>query len=237
MAKSQNGWPAKANLKTVVIEPVKGVKLRIVDNHYVEYVFTYLVQQYHKRVDKVTGPHKADDWGFAYRANRNAPNSLSNHASGTAIDLDATEHPNGVPTKKTFSQKQIQEIHKILAELDGVVRWGGTYTTTPDAMHFEIVVGKYKLRDFVRKHRKGKAKSQKIALPKPGRYKMLKRSIRTYENLDDTKPMKQRTKGPAVRNIREIDVSKKGVVRGRVNKGEGRWYDLKSSHAKRVGSL
>ena len=139
MAKSYNGWSASPNLKTRVIEPVKGVKLRVRDNNNIALLFTYLVQEYHKRVDSVTGPHEADDWGFAYRANRNAKN-LSNHASATAIDLDATEHPNGVPTAKTFTQREIKEVHKILSELDGVIAWGGDYLGTPDAMHFEIAV-------------------------------------------------------------------------------------------------
>lgn len=137
MAKSYNGWSASPNLKTRVIEPVKGVKLRVRDNDNIALLFTYLVQEYHERVDSVTGPHKADDWGFAYRVNRNAKN-LSNHASATAIDLDATEHPNGVPTAKTFTQREIREVHKILSELDGVIAWGGDYRGTPDAMHFEI---------------------------------------------------------------------------------------------------
>lgn len=239
MAKSQNGWPAAANLKTVVIEPVKGVKLRVLDNHYVVYAFTYLVQQYHKRVDSVTGPHKADDWGFAYRPNRNNKNSLSNHASATAIDLDATEHPNGVPTRKTFTQDEIREVHEILSEMDGVIRWGGTYTGVPDAMHFEIVVSKFKLRSWVRKHRAAAAKRDAAAkkLPKVGKFTFVKRSIRKYEDLNDEKPTRQRTRGPITRNIREIKVNKKGQLRGRVHPGEGGWYDIDAKHARRIGSL
>lgn len=138
MAKSQNGWAASPSLETRVIKPVKGVSFRIVDNPDVATVFMYLIQQFHKRVEDITDQKQHDDWGFAYRANRNSPNDLSNHSSGTAVDLDATEHPNGVPTGRTFTNKQISEIHKILHELGGVVRWGGDYTHTIDAMHFEI---------------------------------------------------------------------------------------------------
>lgn len=139
MSTSQNGWPAAANLRTRLITPVKGVSFRIVDNANVATVFTYLVQQYDKRVEPVKGP-VADDWGFAYRANVNSPNELSNHASGTAIDINATKHPNAVATSKTFTTKQVAAVHAILAELDHVVRWGGDYTHTVDAMHFEINV-------------------------------------------------------------------------------------------------
>lgn len=158
MARSYNGWPASPNLKTRVIEPVPGCRLRILDNQNVDDIFTYLVQQFHKRVDDVTRPHPADDWGFNYRPNTNDPSSLSCHASGTAIDLDATEHPNGVATPRTFNPKQVAEVHEILEELEGVVRWGGDYTNTPDAMHFEIIVTPGHLQDVGRKIRRGKIK-------------------------------------------------------------------------------
>lgn len=152
--RSYNGWTASKTLATVVIEPVKGCRLRVRKNQNVESVFTYLVRQYHKRVDTVLEPHPMDDWGFAFRANVNDPNELSNHSSGTAIDLDATEHPNGVPTSRTFTLAQINEVHKILKELDDTVRWGGDYTHTVDAMHFEICVPPGQLQVIGRKLRR-----------------------------------------------------------------------------------
>lgn len=153
--RSYNGWFASPNLETRVIEPIKGCRLRVLDNDNVATVFTYLVRQFHRRVDDVTEPHPMDDWGFAFRENRNDPNTLSCHSSGTAIDLDATEHPNGVATRRTFTPTQIAEVHEILKELEGVVRWGGDYTNTPDAMHFEIIVRPGGLRSIARKIRKG----------------------------------------------------------------------------------
>jgi hypothetical protein len=83
--------------------------------------------------------HQADDWGYAYRANVNNPNTLSCHASGTAIDYNATRHPNG--RRGTFTLTQVAEIRRILAEVDGVVRWGGAFVGTPDEMHFEVIKG------------------------------------------------------------------------------------------------
>lgn len=136
MGKSQNGWPASPDLDTRVIKPVPGVSLRIVDNPNVAAIFTYLVQQFDKRVEPVA--KGADDWGFAYRANVNSPNELSNHASGTALDLNAEKHPNAVATSRTYTTAQIATVHAILKELGGVVRWGGDYQHTVDAMHFEI---------------------------------------------------------------------------------------------------
>jgi hypothetical protein len=154
MERSYNGWSASRTLKTRVIEPVKGCKLRVRDNNNVADVFSYLVINYHRRVDDVTEPHPMDDWGYNYRPNVNDPSELSNHSSGTAIDLDATEHPNGVAVKKTFTSYQIGVIHEILRELEGVVRWGGDYTHTIDGMHFEICVPPGKLQTIGRKIRK-----------------------------------------------------------------------------------
>lgn len=137
MEHSYNGWPASPTLATRVIEPIPGVKFRIADNENIATIFTYVVQQYNRRVEPVAGP-VPDDWGFAYRADKNNPNELSCHASGSAIDLNALKHPNG--KKGTFSAAQIAEMHKIIAEVDGTVQCGEFYSHTTDGMHWEINV-------------------------------------------------------------------------------------------------
>ena len=135
MERSQNGWSADPHLSIVPLV-VNGVAFAPgVRSGDVHTVLEYVAQQLHARVEPVIDP---GCWGFYYRANRNDPNSLSNHSSGTAIDYNAPKHPNGVATVKTWTLRQRGEIRKILAEVDGVVRWGGDYKFTPDAMHFEI---------------------------------------------------------------------------------------------------
>lgn len=140
MASSQNGWSASPSLKLRDLT-VGGVSFEpgIRDDDDVYTVLKYVMEQYDKRVENLVNP---GCWGYNYRANANNPNSLSNHSSGTAIDANAPKHPNGVPTRNTFSQKQIDEVHKILREVSNVIRWGGDYTGTPDAMHFEVNVDK-----------------------------------------------------------------------------------------------
>jgi hypothetical protein len=65
---------------------------------------------------------------------------MSNHASGTAMDLNATKHPLGV--RHTFTLDQEREIRARLAgRYDGCIRWGGDYENRADEMHFEIDVG------------------------------------------------------------------------------------------------
>lgn len=139
MPVSGNGWPVDPNPATLGIEnmvvngvtfPVRGGKVR--------QLLEYVAVQVNNRVERANATYGC--WGYSYRMNVNSPGSWSNHASGTAIDYNATRHPNGVPTAATFTQAQIDEIHKILAEVNHAVRWGGDYNGTPDAMHFEINV-------------------------------------------------------------------------------------------------
>jgi hypothetical protein len=78
----------------------------------------------------------ADDWGYDSRTIRGDAATLSNHASGTALDLNATRHPLG--ERGTFTAAQAAVIRAELARYDGAVRWGGDYATRPDEMHFEI---------------------------------------------------------------------------------------------------
>ncbi len=152
MPTSQNGWTASATLKTRVIEPVKGVRLRVRDDDDVAYALGWVVAQWHKRVEPVTGK-VADDWGFAYRANVNSPSSLSNHASGTAVDINATQNPNGVSLTRVMTKAQAAEVREIVAEFDGALRWGGDYRSTVDAMHVEVNVSKAKLAAAVKRHK------------------------------------------------------------------------------------
>lgn len=141
METSYNGWTASKNpadfggISPLVVageQFAPGVR-----NGDVWFVLQYVAEQFHARVEPLyfKGWHDADDWGFNYRTNRNA-NNLSCHSSGTAIDCNATRHPNG--KRGTFTASQVTEIRKILAEVDNVVFWGGDYTGTPDEMHFEI---------------------------------------------------------------------------------------------------
>lgn len=78
-----------------------------------------------------------DDWGYAERPIRGSTTTLSNHASGTALDLNATRHPLG--KRGTFTAAQTAKIRAELKRYGGCIRWGGDYSGRPDEMHFEIV--------------------------------------------------------------------------------------------------
>jgi D-alanyl-D-alanine carboxypeptidase len=158
---SYNGWLASPNpaefggLDNRVVPGTTGVKLipglRAGD---VAVVLFHVAAQLHARVEKGELYSPGDEWGYSYRQNRNA-NNLSCHSSGTAFDWNATRHPNG--TTGTFTPAQIAEIRRILAEVDGVVGWGGDWGSgsTPDWMHFEIQAGAAAVKQVADKIRAG----------------------------------------------------------------------------------
>ena len=102
-------------------------------------VLFYVAGQLHARVAPAV--QEQGFWGYAFRPSKNDPDLISCHASGTAFDYAAALHPNG--KRKTWTAEQVVEIRKILAEVDGLVYWGGDAwgNGTPDEMHFEITTG------------------------------------------------------------------------------------------------
>lgn len=136
MAVSQNGWAANER-HLVASREVPGTNVSLtVRKGPAGTALIYVAEQFDKRVESISNARGGlDDWGYAERPIRGST-TISNHASGTAIDLNATKHPLGA--ENTFSDEQVQEIRKILNELGNVVRWGGDYRNRKDEMHFEI---------------------------------------------------------------------------------------------------
>jgi len=135
MAKSQNGW--SANDRSVIASyslPGGKVSLRKGD---VSVILLHAANRWHNEVGKLEWP---GIWGYAERPIRGSTTTLSNHASGTAIDCNAPKHPLGVPISKCFTAAQIKKIREIVKYYEGVIRWGGEYSR-PDGMHLEINKG------------------------------------------------------------------------------------------------
>lgn len=136
---SYNGWPANSDRSAINVDefgdqygvPFPGG----VRNGDVTTVLGYVATQLHHRVEPCVAGW---DWGYEYRENVNNPGELSCHASGTAIDYNAPNHPNG--SRGTFTSAQVGVIRAILDEVQGSVQWGGDYSGTADEMHFEIIV-------------------------------------------------------------------------------------------------
>lgn len=132
MAVSQNSWPVDPPRSARAV-PGTSIKLTVANGPAGD-ILLWVAGQFHKRVENIEG-RVMDDWGYANRSVRGST-ATSNHASATAIDLNAPQHPLAV--KGSFSAAQVAAIHAILAETGGVVRWGGDYSGRVDEMHFEI---------------------------------------------------------------------------------------------------
>lgn len=135
-ATSQNGWTAgysnQIPLSALVVGPADfpaGVRTGQVHT-----ILGYVASRMHNEVEALVDGWC---WGHAYRE-ISGSTTLSNHASGTAIDINAPRHPLGA--SGTFSSTQVSRIRSILTYCEGVVRWGGDYSTRKDEMHFEINV-------------------------------------------------------------------------------------------------
>lgn len=146
MATSQNGWGVHTSAPAGKLQWITG-RTRPGD---VQTVLDYLCRRFNSEVEKIIVGHS---WGWAYRPIRGSSSGYSNHASGTAIDLNAPAHPLGV--SGTFTTKQRQRVHQILGDLDGAIRWGGDYSGRKDEMHFEVNTTAARLAAVAKKIRNG----------------------------------------------------------------------------------
>jgi hypothetical protein len=136
---SQNGW--SANDRSVITSYLIGSRTRVSlrsgpAGEMLQHLGTWFDANI-ADVDNNYNNGALDDWGYAERAIRGGV-ELSNHASGTALDVNATEWPLGVEPTVYLTQAQIARIRQQLLVYGGCIRWGGDYEGRKDPMHFEI---------------------------------------------------------------------------------------------------
>jgi hypothetical protein len=156
MSISYNGWPASKDQAEIGIKsyPVPGTTIKLRCAEKVAPLLVGFAAEFHKLIEPIdTGG--LDDWGYAYRDVRGVAGKLSNHASGTAIDLNATKHPLG--KVGTFETSKVPMI-RALAKKYGLT-WGGDWTRK-DEMHFEISIGAAKVAELVNKLGLEKSKNE-----------------------------------------------------------------------------
>jgi hypothetical protein len=132
---SHNGWkaskdPAEIDIKSYLVPGTK-VKLRCASA--CAPLLIGFAAEFHKLIEPID-EGALDDWGYAFRPIRGQTEKLSNHSSGTAIDLNAPKHALGLIG--TFPPEKVPML-KALAKKYGL-RWGGDYLHRKDEMHFEI---------------------------------------------------------------------------------------------------
>lgn len=135
MPRSQNGFSAN-NRALMSTKTIPGTDRRITLRRGVTgWILRDFAAWFDDHVESIDAG-QLDDWGYASRPIRGSSTTLSNHASGTAIDLNALKHPMG--RRNTFSNADEKRIRRQLRIYQGCIRWGGDYTGRPDEMHFEI---------------------------------------------------------------------------------------------------
>lgn len=135
---SQNGWPVLApnssHLHRWVIPTKSGTETVVLRDGSAGFLLAHNAMRISDWWEPMVGKI-LDDWGYAERTIRGSSTEISNHASGTAMDFNATRHPLG---KVGTWGKKFALIVKNTATYRGTIRWGGEYHGRKDEMHFEI---------------------------------------------------------------------------------------------------
>jgi len=145
---SANGWPASKDRAEIGIKSftVPGTDLKLSCAEAVAPLLIGFASEFHRLIENIDGA-KLDDWGYCFRDVRGVTGKLSNHSSGTAIDLNATQHPLG--KVGTFPNEKVPMI-RALAKKYGMI-WGGDYQNRKDEMHFEIALTPAKAAELIAK--------------------------------------------------------------------------------------
>ena len=151
--KSQNGWIASKDRGEIGIESflIPGTKIKLACAKSVAPLLVGFAAEFHELIEPID-EGGLDDWGYCFRMVRGKTDNLSNHSSGTAIDLNATRHPLG--KVGTFPNEKVPMI-RALAKKYGLI-WGGDYKNRKDEMHFEIALTPAKVAALVEKLGKSK---------------------------------------------------------------------------------
>lgn len=128
---SQNGYKANDSSLIASYTIARDVKISLRKGD-VSVVLLHFARWYDQHIEPLT---KADTGGYNPRSIIGST-TLSNHASGTAMDLRWNKHPLG--KTNTLTAGQMVKIREQLKFYDGVIRWGGDYKGRRDEMHYEI---------------------------------------------------------------------------------------------------
>lgn len=148
MQTSYNGWPASKDPDEIRITSykVEGTNLKLRCAEGCGPLIAAFAAEFHALIEPIDGG-ALDDWGYCYRMVRGTTDKLSNHSSGTAIDLNASKHALGLVG--TFPNEKVPMI-RALAKKYGLV-WGGDYQHRKDEMHFEVAITPEKAKQLITK--------------------------------------------------------------------------------------
>ena len=132
---SNNGWPASNDRNEIDIKSyqVPGTKVKLACAEGAAPLLIGFASEFHKLIEPID-EGALDDWGYCFRMVRGTTDKLSNHSSGTAIDLNAPKHALG--KVGTFPPQKVPMIRALSAKYG--LKWGGDYVNRKDEMHFEV---------------------------------------------------------------------------------------------------
>lgn len=136
MAVSQNGYRANVVADTQIYTVTASGRTMRLRKGSTGAMLAHMVRWFDEHIRDVD-PGVMDEWGYAAR-NIRGSSQVSNHASGTAADVDATKWPLGSTASKYLTDAEIAKVHEQLKVYEGCIRWGADYTGRKDPMHFEI---------------------------------------------------------------------------------------------------
>lgn len=148
--KSGNGWPASEDQAEIKIKSyrvagvIRPISLRVAEA--CGPLLLNFAKEFHKNVEPIDRGN-LDDWGYNFRPVRGTTDRLSNHASGTAIDLNSTRHPLG--KSGTFTPEQVGQIRELCKKYG--LKWGGDFKDRKDEMHFEVNVSPEEAKKLIAK--------------------------------------------------------------------------------------
>jgi hypothetical protein len=125
---------------------VPGTSIKLTCNKAVAPLLVAFAAEFHALIEPLD-EGGLDDWGYCYRDIRGSSTALSNHSSGTAIDLNSTKHPLG--KAGTFPLAKVAMIQALAKKYS--LRWGGDYRGRKDEMHFEIAIPPSKVEAAIAK--------------------------------------------------------------------------------------
>ncbi|MBE7190476.1 M15 family metallopeptidase [Jatrophihabitans endophyticus] len=129
--RSENGWRI-CDRAQCVVTTVAGMNLVVRDGVAAD-VLTAWLAWYHENVDRIDEYKPIDDWGWSY--DNDVANS--NHLSGTAFDINATEYPWGGSVMAQRYPQRVAAIRRGLGLFEGNIFWGGDWSRR-DEMHFQL---------------------------------------------------------------------------------------------------
>jgi len=134
---SSNGWPASKDRAEIGIKSyeIEGTSIKLACAEAVAPLLVGFATEFHQLIEPIDGG-SLDDWGYCFRMVRGNPTNLSNHSSGTAIDLNATKHALG--RVGTFPAEKVPMIRALAKKYS--LKWGGDYQNRKDEMHFEVAI-------------------------------------------------------------------------------------------------